>query len=465
MLAAGPWDESSLRDIRDDSIDRQIGHYIDRDDMVSTVMSTFVSATVHCARCHDHKFDPITQEDYYSLQAVFAGVDKAERAYDTDPAVAPAACVTFGRARRPPESEPRTERPGSMPSSRRCRRSSSSSPRPAEFAPDAGHKPPGGPACRPRARARRHPFPREAGLAGHAELPRRSCQSRFTLDQPRDESARRACLARWITDPRNPLTWRSIVNRVWHHHFGRGLVATPNDFGRMGALPSHPELLDWLAATFRESGGSLKQLHRLIVTSAVYRQSTADEPVVRRPSTPTTSGSGGRIAGGSMPNRSTTRSSSVAGRLDTTMGGPSVQQFTLSPGVHVTPVVDYTQYDWDSPGSRRRARLPLRVPHPARPVLRCPRLGRPLAAHRRAQRVDHAAPGAGAAEQPVRPAPVRALRVAACAGILQDSTTRFASPLWLAYGRPPASEELSAARRVCRPARPVELLPRDHQQQ
>ena len=87
MLAAGPWDESSLRDIRDDSIDRLIGHYIDRDDMVTTVMSTFASATVHCARCHDHKFDPISQEDYYSLQAVFAGVDKAERGYDADPAL------------------------------------------------------------------------------------------------------------------------------------------------------------------------------------------------------------------------------------------------------------------------------------------------------------------------------------------------------------------------------------------
>ena len=87
MLAAGPWDESSLRDIRDDSIDRLIGYYIDRDDMVTTVMSTFASTTVHCARCHDHKFDPISQEDYYGLQAVFAGVDKAERGYDKDPAL------------------------------------------------------------------------------------------------------------------------------------------------------------------------------------------------------------------------------------------------------------------------------------------------------------------------------------------------------------------------------------------
>src|SRR5205823_2797522 len=87
FLATGPWDESSLRDIRDDTIDRQIARYIDRDDMVTTAMSTFISSTVHCARCHDHKFDPIWQQDYYALQAVFAGVDKAEHVFDTDPRV------------------------------------------------------------------------------------------------------------------------------------------------------------------------------------------------------------------------------------------------------------------------------------------------------------------------------------------------------------------------------------------
>ena len=77
--------------------------------------------------------------------------------------------------------------------------------------------------------------------------------------------------------PDNPLTWRSIVNRVWQYHFGRGLVDTPNDFGRMGQLPTHPELLDWLAAEFRDGGQSLKQLHRLIVTSATYRQASTVE--------------------------------------------------------------------------------------------------------------------------------------------------------------------------------------------
>src|SRR5262249_2847657 len=88
FLASGPWDESSLRDIREDSIDREIGRYLDRDDIVTTVMSTFVSTTVHCARCHDHKFDPITQEEYYALQAVFSGTDKGNRLYDVDSQVA-----------------------------------------------------------------------------------------------------------------------------------------------------------------------------------------------------------------------------------------------------------------------------------------------------------------------------------------------------------------------------------------
>ena len=87
FLAAGPWDESSLTRIVDDTIDKKIAQVLDRDDMVTTVMSTFTSTTVHCARCHDHKFDPISQADYYSLQAVFAGVDRADRLFDPDPAV------------------------------------------------------------------------------------------------------------------------------------------------------------------------------------------------------------------------------------------------------------------------------------------------------------------------------------------------------------------------------------------
>jgi hypothetical protein len=87
FLSAGPWDQSSLRNIVDDTLDKKQAQLLDRDDVVMNVMSTFTSTTVHCARCHDHKFDPISQTDYYALQAVFAGVDRAEREYDPDPGV------------------------------------------------------------------------------------------------------------------------------------------------------------------------------------------------------------------------------------------------------------------------------------------------------------------------------------------------------------------------------------------
>ena len=119
-------------------------------------------------------------------------------------------------------------------------------------------------------------------------------ESRFKLPHADDEGERRAALAHWLSDPRNPLTWRSIVNRVWQYHFGRGLVETPNDFGRMGALPTHPALLDWLAVQFRDHGQSIKQLNRLIVTSKAYRQSsrigdigTRAKPPLRLLRTPT----------------------------------------------------------------------------------------------------------------------------------------------------------------------------------
>ncbi len=88
------------------------------------------------------------------------------------------------------------------------------------------------------------------------------------------EGPRRAALAKWLCDDRNVLTWRSIVNRVWHYHFGKGIVDTPNDFGKNGGLPSHPELLDWLACDFRDNGDSFKRLHKMILMSATYRQAS-----------------------------------------------------------------------------------------------------------------------------------------------------------------------------------------------
>ncbi|HEU0011161.1 MAG TPA: DUF1553 domain-containing protein, partial [Verrucomicrobiae bacterium] len=112
----------------------------------------------------------------------------------------------------------------------------------------------------------------QVSAGGLAEV--KSLAPEFGLPPDAPEARRRARLAEWLTDPRNPLTWRVIVNRVWQHHFGRGLAGTPNDFGAAGERPSHPELLDWLAAECVAQGGSLKKLHRLILLSAAYAQGT-----------------------------------------------------------------------------------------------------------------------------------------------------------------------------------------------
>jgi hypothetical protein len=378
FLAAGPWDESSLRDIREDTLDRKVGQYLDRDDMVTTVMSTFVSVTVHCARCHNHKFDPISQRDYYGLQAVFAGIDRADRPYELDPRVAQTrkrllklrvelqplslagpvglvipATVGAQLAKLPPVQLVYSGTP--------------------DFKPQGSFKPAGG--CRPVHVLRRGDIKNPVEPAGPGAL---SClpglDKHFRLSHPDDEGARRVALAKWLNDPNNVLTWRSIVNRVWHYHFGRGIVATPSDFGRMGAAPTHPELLDWLAVHFRDGGGSLKQLHRLIVTSAVYRQSSqhrsdcaradADNHLLWRMNRT-------RLDAESIRDAVLR----VTGKLDPTMGGPSVKQFIQSPGIHRTPKVDYQAFDVDAPSGHRRSvyRFLFRtLPDPFMDTLDCP---------------------------------------------------------------------------------------------
>jgi hypothetical protein len=609
FLAAGPWDESSLRDIREDSIDRKAGQYLDRDDMVGTVGLALLSTTVQCARCHKHKFDPISQKEYYGLQAVFAGVDRANRAYDDDPQVgsrrrallqrkklldagagpaaqilkepeaaalvaawakmraddhgwkvvepleprsaagasvtqlpdrsllfggvrperdtytisaltdlpaitavrlevladdslphrgpgrqdngnlhlseftveaAPAALpdqrktVALSRAfadfnqagweiaraidgkrdtawgiypavgqshhavfvfKKPLESSDSTRLtftleqrhggghligrlrlavtavadpvllqplPGPVakvltrPAAERTENERSelalfalrqmtaldlaALPAPKlvyaatpEFAPEGSFKPFGG--CRPVHVLRRGDIkqPQELARPGAPSfIP--ELEADFHLTDPDNEGLRRAALAKWVRDPKNPLPWRSIVNRAWHYHFGLGLVATPSDFGRMGALPSHPTLLDWLTATFQEQGGSLKQLHHLIVTSATYQQSYRPNPEAMKID-----------AGNVLLWRSNVRRLDaesirdavlqVSGQLDTTMGGPSVKLFKESPGIHRTPKVDYARFDPDDPGGHRRSvyRFIFRtVPDPFMDALDCP---------------------------------------------------------------------------------------------
>jgi hypothetical protein len=161
----------------------------------------------------------------------------------------------------------------------------------------------------------------------------------FKLPDLKNEGGRRAALAGWITDSRNVLTWRSIVNRIWQYHFGQGLVDTPNDFGKNGSKPTHPELLDWLAVEFRDGGQSLKKLHRTILLSAAYRQSSRHDPA---------------FAKLDADNRYLWRMSrrrldaesirdsvlAVSGKLDLTMYGPGYELFRFKDD-H-SPVYDHT---------------------------------------------------------------------------------------------------------------------------
>ncbi len=151
----------------------------------------------------------------------------------------------------------------------------------------------------------------------------------FGLPADAPEAKRRLKFADWLADPRNPLPARVMANRVWHLHFGQGLVATPNDFGASGAKPSHPELLDWMAVKFIESGWSVKALHRLILHSATYRQSSAFN---------------GKAADLDADNQLLWRFTprrleaeavrdamlAVSGQLNPAMGGPSFRPFTIT---------------------------------------------------------------------------------------------------------------------------------------
>jgi hypothetical protein len=226
-------------------------------DAADTTGSAFLGLTFGCARCHDHKYDPITQQDYYGMQAIFAGSDrpfpdkvrllriKALNGLLSD---APVPKYLLADPRCTLQTEEQVgwrlfhrEEPLTV---HRLRRGELSKPREVV-----------GPA-----------FPAALLPAEHAPD--------FTgvaMDQ------RRAALAQWLTSSENPLTARVLVNRVWGWHFGQALVRTPNDFGIQGEPPTHRELLDWLARDLVDHGWDLKRLHRLIVLSSTYRTKSVGE--------------------------------------------------------------------------------------------------------------------------------------------------------------------------------------------
>jgi hypothetical protein len=262
----------------------------------------------------------------------------------------------------------------------------------------------------------------------------------FDLPDAKNEGARRAALAHWITDPANPLTRRSIVNRVWHYHFGRGIVETPNDFGRMGSRPTHPELLDWLAGEFLSHGESFKWLHRLIVTSAVYRQESrfnadharidADNRFLWRMN---------RLRLDAECVRDATLA--VSGKLDPTMGGPSVRQFYFKDD-H-SPVYDYTQFDVDSPGSFRRSVYRFIVRSVPDPFMDCMDCADPSILTPKRNTTLTALQALALLNNPfmVRQAEHFAARVA---GMTTDPIGQIDAAYRLALGRPPRPEEAEA---------------------
>lgn len=189
-----------------------------------------------------------------------------------------------------------------------------------------------------------------------------------------DESQRRLALGEWISHPRNSLFWRTMANRVWQHHFGTPLAGTPNDLGNSGQFPTHPDLLDWLACELRDSGGSLKHLNRIILNSRTYRQSTTYRPEAAQID------ASNQLYWRMSPKRLDAESfrdslMALTGDLNPVMGGPSVKQFSMEPGIHVTPIVDYKNMAPDAPVLARRSiyRFLFRtLPDPFMQSLDCP---------------------------------------------------------------------------------------------
>ena len=672
FISAGPWDFIGHAELPESKIDGRIARHLDRDDMVANTINTFCSLTVHCAQCHNHKFDPIPQEDYYALQAVFAAVDRADKVYDPDPALAARRAELSGKqsalktrreelekaltksggslvglldrlideGTRGPEAGERVEfgwhsnieakpdlakwvqvdlgsplevaqivvaachdtfnnigagfgfpvrfkvevsddetfansitlddqtaadfpnigvKPHRIAAGKTARfirvTATKLAPRMNDFifalaelqaldptgknlalgaivtsndsieaAPRWGRRNLtdgyyyGGIAklaseqlaalkkCRDESLAKvappemrdqstvaardlveveaalaKLPPPRTAYIGtihngsgaftgtgatggkprpifllprGDVTKPGKQVEpgtlsvidtlpARFDGNAP--EGSRRAALARWLTDEKNPLIWRSIVNRVWQYHFGRGLVDSPNDFGHMGELPSHPELLDWLAADFRDNGGSIKKLHRLIVTSATYRQASTVESRELMVE-------GERIDSGNAllwrQNRRKLEAEAVrdsllavAGKLDLKMGGPSFRDFIVTHPEN-SPHYDYQLADPENPALHRRSIYRFLVRSQQQPFMNA---------------LDCADPSMLVEKRNQTLTPLQALtqlnnhfalamakhfaaRVEQCGGVNAQITAAFR----LALARPPSGEELNS---------------------
>jgi hypothetical protein len=262
-----------------DSAARKLVEATELDDRIDTLTRGFLGLTVSCARCHDHKFDPIAQSDYYSLAGVFQSTK-----YEEMPVGPPEAIARYNQAQKEIRAYEtkikeflKTEGKGqgekklgdeAKKKLANMRRELEQVKKSASPPPPVVHTLSEGKAANMKVYLRGNPD-KEGEVA-----PRRFLRILAGDNPPPfQQGSGRLELAHAIADPKNPLTARVLVNRVWQYHFGRGIVGTPSNFGKLGERPTHPELLDHLAARFLASGWSIKALHREILLSATYRTS------------------------------------------------------------------------------------------------------------------------------------------------------------------------------------------------
>jgi len=241
----------------------------ERTDIIGTV---FLGLSIGCARCHDHKLEPISQKDYYRLQAYLAATEERNIVLASAAEQEAREEVAKRLKSELPKLKERAKKATGEEKNRLNRQIEEledQEPPPLPTIPstwdDFDHR-------TPIHILTRGIWEKKGELVG--PRPPGVLVADNVAELPADVTFPRTRLALWLTDPTQPLTARVIVNRLWQHHFGAGLVKTENDFGTQGDRPSHPELLDWLAATLVENGWRLKALHRRLVLSSTYRQSS-----------------------------------------------------------------------------------------------------------------------------------------------------------------------------------------------
>ena len=249
------------------------------DDRIDVVTRGLQAMTVGCARCHDHKFDPIPSADYYSLYGVFASIHEPEELPQIGEPGDRKAYAAFEQKLKALEVKlEELKKSGKGDEANKIREQIKQLPVVEPGAP-------------PRAMiVRDNDTPTEPHilLRGNPGTPGAPVKRQFLQAvlgesrRPFTKGSGRLELAETIASASNPLTARVLVNRVWMHHFGKPLVATPSDFGVRGEPPTQPELLDYLAASFMESGWSMKRLHRQIMLSSTYQQSSDGDPLTTK---------------------------------------------------------------------------------------------------------------------------------------------------------------------------------------